>query len=211
MYAYIECWSENANDPCTPCTANPARDRNPVTESEIRMSDDAIEYEPVKTFAGELNVSPWDAILSEVRRAAYRAAWIDERIDLEARRERALMESDGADFEKMSDFVIATRIRSEELRQWIKESRAERAHLTKVAADAVRAGLSERYIDSLRAEAQMIAQALTKALDAAELSPAQRARASEALRGALSEMGPVLASRQESMSGTVAVRPEIGR
>lgn len=179
------------------------------------MSDETDESdlygEDVKPFSGELNVNPWDAILSEVRRSAYRAAWIDERVDLEAKRERALMASDGAGFEKMSDFVIATRIRSDELRQWIKESRAERAHLTKVAADAVRAGLSERYIDSLRAEAQMIAQALTRALDAANLSDSQRADASAALREALAEMGPVLAARQSSMAGTVAVRPEIGR
>lgn len=179
------------------------------------MSDDGESddvYGPaVRPFSGELNVNPWDAILSEVRRSAYRAAWIDERVDLEARRERRLMESDGAGFEKMSDYVLAVRIESAELREWIEQSRKERAHLTKVAADAVRAGLSERYIDSLRAEAQMIAQALTKALDAAELTPIQRARASEALRTALAEMGPVLAARQESMAGTVAVRPEIGR
>ena len=179
------------------------------------MSDDGESddvYGPaVRPFSGELNVNPWDAILSEVRRSAYRAAWIDERVDLEARRERRLMESDGAGFEKMSDYVLAVRIESGELREWIEQSRKERAHLTKVAADAVRAGLSERYIDSLRAEAQMIAQALTKALDAAELTPIQRARASEALRTALAEMGPVLAARQESMAGTVAVRPEIGR
>lgn len=178
--------------------------------SEDDESDDV--YGPdVRTFSGELNINPWDAILSEVRRSAYRAAWIDERVDLEARRERRLMESDGAGFEKMSDYVLAVRIGSAELREWIEQSRKERSHLTKVAADAVRAGLSERYIDSLRAEAQMIAQALTKALDAAELTPIQRARASEALRTALAEMGPVLAARQESMAGTVAVRPEIGR
>lgn len=164
-----------------------------------------------RPWAGELNVSPWEAILSEVRRSAYRAAWIDERIELEARRERRLIDSNGVDFEKASDFEIAVRLRGAELREWIGESRDERKHMTKVAADAVRAGLSERYIDSLRAEAQMIAQALTKALDAAELSPAQRARASEALREALSEMGPILAQRQDSMAGTVAVRPEIGR
>lgn len=164
-----------------------------------------------RPYSGELNVSPWDAILSEVRRSAYRAAWIDERVDLEARRERALIDSDGGDFEKATDYEIAVRLRGDELRQWIEQSRKERAHLTKVAADAVRAGLSERYIDSLRAEAQMIAQALTKALDAAELTPIQRARASEALREALADMGPVLAARQESMAGTVAVRPEIGR
>jgi len=164
-----------------------------------------------RPYSGELNVSPWDAILSEVRRSAYRAAWIDERVDLEARRERALIDSDGGDFEKATDYEIAVRLRGDELRQWIEQSRKERAHLTKVAADAVRAGLSERYIDSLRAEAQMIAQARTKALDAAELTPIQRARASEALREALADMGPVLAARQDSMAGTVAVRPEIGR
>lgn len=172
---------------------------------------DAVYGVTLKPFSGELNVNPWDAILSEVRRSAYRAAWIDERIDLEAKRERRLMESEGVDFEKMSDFEIATRIRSSELREWIEQSRKERAHLTKVAADAVRAGLSERYIDSLRAEARMIASALTKALDAADLDSSQRARASEALREALAEMGPMLAARQESMAGTVAIRPEIGR
>jgi hypothetical protein len=164
-----------------------------------------------RPWAGELNVSPWEAILGEVRRSAYRSAWIDERIELETRRERALIDSDGAGFDKMTDYEIAVRIRSGELREWIRESRDERKHLTKVSADAVRAGLSERYIDSLRAEARMIAQALTQALDAADLSPAQRSAASAALREALADMGPVLAARQESMSGTVAVRPEIGR
>jgi len=164
-----------------------------------------------RPWSGELNVNPWDAILGEVRRSAYRAAWIDERIDLEAKRERALIDSDGGDFEKATDYEIAVRLRGDELRQWIEQSRKERAHLTKVAADAVRAGLSERYIDSLRAEAQMIARALTKALDAADLDDSQRARASAALREALADMGPMLAARQESMAGTVAVRPEIGR
>lgn len=172
---------------------------------------DAVYGPAVKPFSGELNVNPWDAILGEVRRSAYRAAWIDERIDLEARRERQLMESEGAGFEKKSDYVIAVRIESEELRMWIEQSRKERSHLTKVAADAVRAGLSERYIDSLRAEARMIAEALTKALDAAELSNSQRVAASEALREALSDMGPMLAARQDSMAGRAGVRPEIGR
>jgi myo-inositol-1-phosphate synthase len=164
-----------------------------------------------RPWSGELNVNPWDAILGEVRRSAYRAAWIDERIDLEAKRERALIDSGAGDFEKATDYEIAVRLRGDELRQWIEQSRKERAHLTKVAADAVRAGLSERYIDSLRAEAQMIARALTKALDAADLDDSQRARASAALREALADMGPMLAARQESMAGTVAVRPEIGR
>lgn len=178
--------------------------------------DDSDEHDAVygpapKPFAGELNVNPWDAILGEVRRSAYRAAWIDERIDIDVKRERQLMETNGEGFEDLVKFEYAVRLRSSELREWIEQSRKERAHLTKVAADAVRAGLSERYIDSLRAEARMIAEALTKALDAANLSAQQRASASEALREALAEMGPVLAARQESMSGTVAVRPEIGR
>lgn len=176
------------------------------------MSDDEDMYaEPVKPWAGELNVNPWDAMLGEVRRSAYRAAWIDERVNLDVKRERQLMETNGEGFEDLVKFEYAVRIRSGELREWIEQSRKERAHLTKVAADAVRAGLSERYIDSLRAEARMIAEALTKALDAANLTPQQRADASEALREALSEMGPVLAARQDAASGVVSVRPEIGR
>jgi hypothetical protein len=172
---------------------------------------DAVYGKAPKPFAGELNVSPWEAILSEVRRSAYRAAWIDERVDIDVRRERQLMETNGEGFEDLVKFEYAVRVRSGELREWIEQSRKERAHLTKVAADAVRAGLSERYIDSLRAEARMIAEALTKALDAAALTPQQRAAASEALREALSEMGPILAARQDAASGVVSVRPEIGR
>lgn len=176
------------------------------------MSDDSDIYdEPVNPWNGELNVNPWDAMLGEVRRSAYRAAWIDERVNLDVRRERQLMETNGADFDDLVKFEYAVRVRSSELREWIEQSRKERAHLTKVAADAVRAGLSERYIDSLRAEARMIAEALTKALDAANLTPQQRADASEALREALSEMGPVLAARQDAATGVVSVRPEIGR
>lgn len=176
------------------------------------MSDETDIYaEPVKPWAGELNVNPWDAMLGEVRRSAYRAAWIDERVNLDVKRERQLMESNGEGFDDLVKFEYAVRVRSGELREWIEQSRKERAHLTKVAADAVRAGLSERYIDSLRAEARMIAEALTKALDAANLTPQQRADASEALREALSEMGPVLAARQDAASGTISVRPEIGR
>lgn len=176
------------------------------------MSDDSDIYdEPVGPWNGELNVNPWDAMLGEVRRSAYRAAWLDERVNLDAKRERQLMETNGEGFDDLVKFEYAVRVRSSELREWIEQSRKERAHLTKVSADAVRAGLSERYIDSLRAEARMIAEALTKALDAASLTPRQRADASEALREALADMGPVLAARQDAASGTISVRPEIGR
>lgn len=176
------------------------------------MSEDENEtaYE-LMPWTGELNVNPWDSMLAENRRAAYRAAWIDERINQEIKRERALIESDGAGFDDLVKFEHAVRARAGELREWIEQSRKERAHLTKVASDAVRAGLSERYIDSLRAEARMIAEALTKALDAANLTPQQRAAASEALRVALADMGPILAARQDAATGTVTVRPEIGR
>ena len=109
------------------------------------MSDDSDIYdEPVKPWAGELNVNPWDAMLGEVRRSAYRAAWIDERVNLDVKRERQLMETNGADFEDLVKFEYAVRIRSSELREWIEQSRKERAHLTKVAAEIGRASCRER-------------------------------------------------------------------
>lgn len=161
-------------------------------------------------WTGELHVHPWDALIAEVRRSAYRAAWIDDRIDTEIDRERRLIEDLGDGFEKAEEYERAVNKRSAELREWIEQSRKERAHMATVSASAVRAGLSERYIESVQTEARMIAGVLTQALDAAELSSEQRERANAALRVALAEVGRELRARHGAASG-VAVRPEIGR
>lgn len=157
-------------------------------------------------YQGELQVSPWESLLTEVRRSAYRASWVDERVEAEAQAERDL-EAQQLDFGDMEKFKRLQLAQSREVREWIKLSREERAHGAQVARAAVSAGLSERYIESVQAEAKMIANVLQRALQAAELSPEQWEAATGELRLALADVGRELKSRHEGMNPIVRERP----
>jgi hypothetical protein len=160
-------------------------------------------------YDGELNMSPWESILTEVRRSGYRSAWIDERIEREAQAERDL-EAQAHDWDDNEKYERTRLAQSRELREWIKLGRDERSHGAQVASSAVRAGLSERYIESVQAEARNIASVLQRALQAAELSDEQWLAATAELRVGLAEMGRELSSRHASMGGRFPERPGIG-
>ena len=160
-------------------------------------------------YDGELNVSPWESILTEVRRSGYRSAWIDERIEREAKAEHDL-EAQAHDWDDNEKYERTRLAQSRELREWIKLGRDERSHGAQVASSAVRAGLSERYIESVQAEARNIASVLQRALQAAELSDEQWLAATAELRVGLAEMGRELSQRHSSMGGRFPERPEIG-
>jgi hypothetical protein len=159
-------------------------------------------------YDGELNMSPWESILTEVRRSGYRSAWIDERIEREAQAERDL-EAQAKAWDDSEKYERTRLAQSRELREWIKLGRDERSHGAQVASSAVRAGLSERYIESVQAEARNIASVLQRALQAAELSDEQWLAATAELRVGLAEMGRELSARHSSMGGRFPERPGI--
>lgn len=159
-------------------------------------------------YEGELNVSPWESILTEVRRSAYRASWVDDRVEQEAQAERDLI-ANGDTWGDEDKFKRLQLAQSRELREWIKLSREERAHGAQVARAAVSAGLSERYIESVQAEAKMIASVLSRALSAADLTPDQWDAATGELRIALAEVGRELQSRHNSVGNRIPERPAI--
>lgn len=163
------------------------------------------KYQP--PYAGEVDVTPWEGMITEVRRSGYRVAWVDERVEREAQAERDL-ESQEHDWdpEKFKRLQLA---QSRELREWVRLSREERAHGAQVARAAVSAGLSERYIESVQAEARMIASTLQRALSAANLTDEQWEAATTELRVALAEVGRELKGRHDSLGGHIAVRSEI--
>jgi hypothetical protein len=156
--------------------------------------------EPMTKDAG-----PWAAILAEVRRSAERVEWVDARVRREQEREAqyeaeiALAEHAGAAAEGRQANVLALeherRNAAEEVRRWMRESRDERKHLGVVANNAIRSGLAERYVQSVKEEATMIARVMARALDAADLDATQRERAWAELREGLGEMTRELAAR----------------
>lgn len=159
-------------------------------------------------YEGELNVSPWESILTEVRRSAYRASWVDDRVEQEAQAERDLI-ANGDTWGDEDKFKRLQFAQSRELREWIKLSREERAHGAQVARAAVSAGLSERYIESVQAEAKMIASVLQRALQAAELTDEQWLAATGELRVALAEVGRELNARHAAVGGRIPERDAI--
>jgi hypothetical protein len=151
------------------------------------------------------DLGPWAAILAEVRRSAERVEWVDDRVRREQEKELAyeaaigLAEEAGAAAEGRQANVVALererRDAAEEVRRWMRESRDERKHLGVVSANAIRAGLAERYVQSVREESQLIVRVLARAMDAAELSEEQRGRAYAELREGLADITRELASR----------------
>lgn len=108
--------------------------------------------------ARELNVSPWDALLLAVRRAAGRVQWVDEQLTLATR------ENDG-------DMLARP------VARWLDESRRERALLARTAKAAIDAGVAERLVRHVELEGQVIARVVASVLDQLELDVDQRSRA----------------------------------
>lgn len=112
--------------------------------------------------ARELNISPWEALLKNVRLAAGRVAWTDEQLS------EAVRKNDG-DMNKP------------EIARWLKESRLERTLMAKMAKAAIDGGVAERLVRQTELEGQLVAAAVIAALDRLDfLTTEQRTAALDA-------------------------------
>lgn len=96
--------------------------------------------------ARELNISPWEALLKNVRLAAGRVAWVDEQLS-------QVVRSNDGDMNKP------------EVARWLKESRLERTLMAKMAKAAIDGGVAERLVRQTELEGQLVAAAVVAALD----------------------------------------------
>jgi hypothetical protein len=108
-------------------------------------------------------IGPTEALLKLVTASMGRAAYMD--LVLEAALARHV--ADGGD----------PLIPPASMRPWLKESRQERMVAGRMAKAAVDAGVMEALGRRLDMEGGLVADALTAALDALELEPAQRMKA----------------------------------
>jgi hypothetical protein len=110
--------------------------------------------------ATEHNITPHEALLNLVRTATSRAAWTD---NIVATAMADHIESGGDPFKPPQELV-----------PWLRQSREERklaAHTAKQAVDAGVMVMLERRLDM---EGELVATALSAALDAIDLQPEQR-------------------------------------
>lgn len=110
--------------------------------------------------AAEHNITPHEALLGLVRTATQRAAYIDTIISERLRRHI----EDGGDPLAPPD----------ELKSWFGQSRLERKLAAGTAKQAVDAGVMAALERRLDMEGELVATALSAALDALDLQPEQR-------------------------------------
>jgi len=126
--------------------------------------------------AAELDVSPYEALLLSVRQAAGRVAWTD----LQLRDAEAGHRGDGG----------TSSVPSKDVKFWLGESRKERSLLVKAAQTAVQAGVAAALVQRMELEGAAVADAVTAALDALDLTDEQRMSALGAAQERLLALGP---------------------
>jgi hypothetical protein len=125
--------------------------------------------------ATEQNITPHEALLGLVRTASSRAAWTDTVI-INAMREHI---EAGGDPLKPPDSI----------QPWLRQSREERKLAALTAKQAVDAGVMAALERRLDLEGDLVASALSAALDVLDLPHEQRVAALEAAQGRLLEAG----------------------
>jgi len=112
--------------------------------------------------ARPLDISPWDALLGEVRRTAGKVAWLDQKL---------ARFGDDAEFIGDGDAV-----------PWVKMQDKERLWLGRVSKMAIDAGVAAIMVQQVQHEAQVMARVLNAALDALGLSEEMEMQARAAMR-----------------------------
>ena len=124
-----------------------------------------------QAYAQELNVTPWEALLSQVRLLANQVEWLKLRV-LEAERSGgdAAIRPGGDDW----DWVA------------LLEARGER--LAKVSKLAIDAGVAERLVRQIELEAEIMFKSALAGLDAAGIEGEQREKMLGAMAGKMLEL-----------------------
>jgi hypothetical protein len=136
----------------------------------------------VATYGLKIETTATEALLDEVQWTAGHVAWLRERVqEIESVAdgddgENALVwgvtkkKTGGQDFGTTAEAVPSI---------WLRLYQQERAHLVKVCAEAIKAGIEERRIQLAEQQGALVAQAIRKILGELQLTPEQQARVPE--------------------------------
>lgn len=104
--------------------------------------------------ARALNVTPWEALLGEVRRTAGSVAFLDQKV-AQAPDDEALLDTSPPDRESGREGGYG---------RWVKMRQEERTHLARVSKMALDAGVAERLVAQYQFESRIMADAFVRAL-----------------------------------------------
>lgn len=128
--------------------------------------------------ARALNVTPWEALLGEVRRTAGTVAWLDRKV-AEAPDDDALLRvHDDVD-------VDSGEVLRRGYRRWVDMRLEERRHLARVSKMAIDAGVAQQLVNQFALQGETVARLLTEVTARLGLSAEQEEAADQVLRDVL--------------------------
>lgn len=122
-------------------------------------------------YADELDVSPWQALLSQVRLLAGQVSWLQHRV-------RIAEAESGAEAIKPGGSAW----------HWVALLEARGERLAKVSKMAISAGVAERFVRQLELEGEMMLTAALHALDSIGVAGEERDRALASMASKLLEL-----------------------
>jgi hypothetical protein len=140
--------------------------------------------------ARALNVSPWEALLGEVRRTAGMVAWLDRKV-AEAPDDNALLERNHME----GGYA-----------RWVDMRTDERRHLARVSKMALDAGVAKELVQRFTMHGEIMGQLVLRVLGSLSLNDEQLALASDTLRSELTSLEATLSEDRVIDGETVEVR-----
>jgi hypothetical protein len=130
------------------------------------------------TYGKKIDTGPTEALLDEVQWTAGHVAWLRERVreveNATAVGDRSALvwstirrKTGGEDWGETEEAIPNI---------WVRLYQAERAHLVKVCAEAIKAGIEERRVRLAEQQGALVAQAIRAILDDLGLTPEQQAK-----------------------------------
>ena len=157
----------------TPTVSKGALDR--LHERQVREMAD--------TYGLPVDTTPEQAILDEVRRTAGHVRWLEEQVHALTRGELTwgiTKVKEGGDDAGVTEEAVPHAL--------LRLYQAERAHLVKVCAEAIRCGIEERRVRLAESQGNLVAEALRRILEDLRLSPEQQARVAQVVPQRLREL-----------------------
>lgn len=146
-----------------------------VKAAAERRIQTAVAEKAVATFGLPREIDPRDALLEEVYRTAGAVDWLHQQVQaLQA--EQVVWGKTEAVEKQAGEFPGVDTKHAAEVNVWVQLWRAERAHLVKVAKEAIGAGLEERKVRLAEQQGAMLASVIKAILGDLDLTPEQQTK-----------------------------------
>lgn len=147
------------------------------TAAERRIKQ-AKALKAVAAFGLPREIDPREALLEEVYRTAGAVDWLQRQV--QALQDEQVVWGVTEEVTKDSgEFPGVDVTRAAEVNVWVKLWQAERAHLVRVAKEAIAAGIEERKVRLAEQQGALLADVIRRILGDLDLTPAQQARVPE--------------------------------